>query len=408
MVSTRSGFNSDGPAPTNKGCCKRFLREFFLCMVDLCILMIGILKAPMTMRVIVALVLRLLLYVTNVVALYALTATIIHNGRPAHPTGDDQFLADLVNALLQPAQYVNVQGPPPSRSRLRRSPDFHPHDLTLAELNLLKAEHPAELNILKAIMQDPIHSFPSFKSATMTTSKPTAAPAEPRMVPRRVKAPSTAPSRPGRAIPSATTSPAPTVASVPPVPTSATTSPVPTAASDPPAPTPAVSSATTSPVPTAASDLPAPTPAVSSATTSPVPTAASDLPTPTPAVPSATTSPVPTAASDLPAPTSAASSTTTLTSSNPFPSTWSPAPPPQQNPTLEPPAYGLTAWLHQIQPVLMFSVLMVALSVTVCVSQLGGSLACGHLAAGCLPRRPATTASSATGPVTAAPLHSSA
>ena len=333
-------------------------------MVDLCILMIGILKAPMTMRVIVALVLRLLLYVTNVVALYALTATVIHNGRPAHPTGDDQFLADLVNALLQPAQYVNVQGPPPSRSRLRRSPDFHPHDLTLAELNLLKAEHPAELNILKAIMQDPIHSFPSFKSATMTTSKPTAAPAEPRMVPRKVKAPSTAPSRPGRAIPSATTSPAPTVASVPPVPTSATTSPV--------------------------------------------PTAASDLPTPTPAVPSATTSPVPTAASDLPAPTSAASSTTTLTSSNPFPSTWSPAPPPQQNPTLEPPAYGLTAWLHQIQPVLMFSVLMVALSVTVCVSQLGGSLACGHLAAGCLPRRPATTASSATGPVTAAPLHSSA
>ena len=64
--------------------------------------------------------------------------------------------------------------------------------------------------------------------------------------------------------------------------------------------------------------------------------------------------------------------------------------------------------LHLSQPVLMFSVLMVALSVTVCVSQLGGSLACGHLAAGCLPRRPATTASSATGPVTAAPLHSSA
>ena len=334
MVSTRSGFNSDGPAPTNKGCCKRFLREFLLCLVDLCILMIGILKAPMTMRVIMALVLRVLLYVTNAVALYALTATVIHNGRPAHPTGDDQFLADLVNALLQPAQYVNAKGSPTSSSRLRRSPDFHPHDLTIAELNLLKAEHPAELSILKAIMQDPIHSFPSFKSATMTT----------RMIPRKVKALTTAPSRPGRAIPSATTSP--------------------------------------------------------------VPKAASDLPTPIPAVASATTSPVPKAASDLPTPTSAAYSTTTLTSSNPISSTWSPASPPQQNPALEPPAYGLTAWLHQIQPVLMFSVLMIALSVTVCVSQLGGSLACGHLAAGCLPRRPATTASSATGPMTAAPLHS--
>jgi len=75
---------------------------------------------------------------------------------------------------------------------------------------------------------------------------------------------------------------------------------------------------------------------------------------------------------------------------------------------VEPPVYGLTAWLHQIQPVLMFSILMIALSVTVCVSQLGGSLACGHLAAGCLPRLPATTASSATRPVAAAPLSSPA
>ena len=347
MVSTRSGFNSDGPAPNNnKGCCKRFLREFFLCMVDLCILMIGILKAPLTMRVIVALVLRLGLYVTNAVALYALTATVIHNGRPANPTGEDQFVADLVNALLQPAQYANVQGSPTSSPRLRRSPDFPPHDLTLAELNLLKAEHPAELNILKAILQEPIHGFPSLKSATMTTSKPVTPPAEHRMVPRKATALSTAPSRPGRAIPSTTTSPGPK------------------AASDPPTPAPAVASTTTSPVPKAASDSPTPAPA--------------------------------------------AYSTTTLTSSNPIPSPWSPAPPHQQNPALEPPAYGLTAWLHQIQPVLMFSVLMVALSVTVCVSQLGGSLACGHLAAGCLPRLPATTASSATGPMAAAPLHSSA
>ena len=388
MVSTRSGFNSDGPAPASKGCCKRFLREFFLTMVDLCILMIGILKAPMTMRVIVALVLRLFLYVTNAVALYALTATVIHNGRPAHPIGEDQFVADLVNALLQPAQYANAQGSPTSSSRLRRSPDFPPHDLTLAELNLLKAEHPAELNILKAILQEPIHGFPSLKSATMTTSKPVTPPAEHRMVPRKATALSTAPSRPGRAIPSTTTSPVPKVAS------------------DPPTPAPAVASTTTSPVPKAASDPPNPAPAVASTTTSPLPKAASDPPTPTPAVASAPISPVPKAASDLPTPTPAAYSTTTLTSSNPIPSSWSPAPPHQQNPALEPPAYGLTAWLHQIQPVLMFSVLMVALSVTVCVSQLGGSLACGHLAAGCLPRRPATTTSSATGPVAAAPLHS--
>ena len=368
MVSTRSGFNSDGPAPASKGCCKRFLREFFLTMVDLCILMIGILKAPMTMRVIVALVLRLFLYVTNAVALYALTATVIHNGRPAHPIGEDQFVADLVNALLQPAQYANVQGSPTSSSRLRRSPDFPPHDLTLAELNLLKAEHPAELNILKAILQEPIHGFPSLKSATMTTSKPVTPPAEHRMVPHKAMALSTAPSRPGRAIPSTTTSPVSKVTS------------------DPPTPAPAVASTTTSPVSKATSDPPTPAPAVTSTTTSPVPKATSDPPTPAPA----------------------AYSTTTLTSSNPSPSTWSPAPPQQQIPALDPPVYGLTAWLHQIQPVLMFSVLMVALSVTVCVSQIGGSLACGHLAAGCLPRLPATTASSATRPVAAAPLHSSA
>ena len=77
MVRTRSGFNSDEPASTNKGCCKRLLREFFLCMVDLSILMMGVLRAPLTMRVIVALVLRLLLYVTNAVALYFTTAGLL-------------------------------------------------------------------------------------------------------------------------------------------------------------------------------------------------------------------------------------------------------------------------------------------------------------------------------------------
>merc|ERR1712052_110259 len=191
MVATRSGFDSDGPPPARKGCCKRLLREFFLTMIDLCILMIGILKAPMTMRVIVALVLRLCLYVINAAALYGLTATIIHNGMPAHPIGEDQFVADLVNAILQPAQYTNVQDSPISSPRLKRSPDFPPHDLTPAEFNLLKAEHPAELNILKAILQEPIHGFPSLKSATMTTSKPATPPAEHRMVSRQVTALST-------------------------------------------------------------------------------------------------------------------------------------------------------------------------------------------------------------------------
>ena len=131
MVRTRSGFDSNEHASTNKGCCKRLLREFFLCMVDLSILMMGVLRAPLTGRVIVALVLRLLLYFTNGVALYALTATVLQNGRPAHPSGDDQFLADLVNALLQPAQYVNTQSPPPTNKRLRRSIGFHPNDISL-------------------------------------------------------------------------------------------------------------------------------------------------------------------------------------------------------------------------------------------------------------------------------------
>ena len=125
---------------------------------------------------------------------------------------------------------------------------------------------------------------------------------------------------------------------------------------------------------TVSSAATSPTPAVSSA----VPTAASIPTSPTPAVSSA----VPTAASVPTAPTT------------------------HQSPTLAPPVYGLTAWLHQIQPVLMFSVLMVALSVTVCVSQLGGSLACAHLADRCLPRRPAIAAPPATGSMTAAPLHS--
>ena len=101
-------------------------------MLDLTILLMGVLRAPITGRVIVALVICLLLYFTNGVALYALTATVLQNGRPSNPTGDDQFLADLVNALLQPAQYVTTQNTPSTNQQLRRSTGFNPNDLTAA------------------------------------------------------------------------------------------------------------------------------------------------------------------------------------------------------------------------------------------------------------------------------------
>ena len=140
MVRTRSGFDSNEQAPRSKGCCKRLLREFWLCMLDLTILLMGVLRAPITGRVIVALVIRLLLYFTNGVALYALTATILQNGRPSNPTGDDQFLADLVNALLQPAQYVTAKDTPSTNQRLRRSTGFNPKDLTARPPNSTSCE----------------------------------------------------------------------------------------------------------------------------------------------------------------------------------------------------------------------------------------------------------------------------
>merc|ERR1712012_691158 len=116
--------------------------------------------------------------------------------------------------------------------------------------------------------------------------------------------------------------------------------------------------------------------------------------------------PVSKATSDAPAPAPGGSTTATSPVSDPSPSTWLPAPPQLQNPALEPPVHGLKAWLHQIQPVLMFSILMIALSVTGCVSQIGGSLACHHLAVVCLPRLSPTNAYSTTRPVAAAPLSS--
>ena len=170
MVRTRSGFDSNEHAPTNKGCCKRVLREFWLCMIDLSILMMGVLRAPITARVIVALVIRLLLYFTNGVALYALTATVLQNGRPSNPSGDDQFLADLVNALLQPAQYVNTRNTSPTNQRLRRSAGFNPNDLTAAEFN-----------ILRALMLDPLNSFSTSETAMTTTSKLKMTPTASRM-----------------------------------------------------------------------------------------------------------------------------------------------------------------------------------------------------------------------------------
>ena len=102
MVRTRSGFDTNEPAPKSQGCCKKVLREFWLFILDLTILLVGVLRAPITGRVLLALVTRLLLYATNGVTLYALAAAVLQNGRPATPTGDEQFLAEMVNAILQP------------------------------------------------------------------------------------------------------------------------------------------------------------------------------------------------------------------------------------------------------------------------------------------------------------------
>ena len=76
------------------------LREFGLFMLNLTILFVGVLRAPITGRVLLALVTCLLLYFTNGVTLYALAATVLQNGRPATPTGDEQFLADLVTHFM--------------------------------------------------------------------------------------------------------------------------------------------------------------------------------------------------------------------------------------------------------------------------------------------------------------------
>ena len=134
-------------------------------MLDLTILFVGVLRAPITGRVLLALVTRLLLYFTNGVALYALAATVLQNGRPATPTGDKQFLADLVNALLQPAQYVTNQDTLSTNLRLKRATGFDPKDLT-----------PAEINILRALMLDPLHSFPTSETPIVAATKPNVPP----------------------------------------------------------------------------------------------------------------------------------------------------------------------------------------------------------------------------------------
>ena len=77
MVRTRSGFDSNEPAaPRSKGCCNKMLKEFWLFVLDLTILLVGVLRAPITGRVLLALVTRLLLYATNGVTIYALAAAV--------------------------------------------------------------------------------------------------------------------------------------------------------------------------------------------------------------------------------------------------------------------------------------------------------------------------------------------
>ena len=126
MVCTRSGFDSSEQAPRSKGCCEKVLREFWLFMLDLTILLVGVLRAPITGRVLLALVTRLLLYATNGVTLYALAPAVLQNGRPATPTGDEQFLAEMVNAILQPAQYATNQDTLSVNPRLKRSTGLGP------------------------------------------------------------------------------------------------------------------------------------------------------------------------------------------------------------------------------------------------------------------------------------------
>ena len=111
-----------------------------LIAMDLIILLVGVLQKPLSLRILLALVARLGIYLGNGVALYALVAAILHNGRPMHHTADEEFLSGVVNALLQPPRYApghQLLNNPRNRS-LRLSPD------TLT---------PTELTVLRAILQ---------------------------------------------------------------------------------------------------------------------------------------------------------------------------------------------------------------------------------------------------------------
>ena len=111
--------------------------------MDLIILLVGVLQKPLSLRILLALVARLGIYLGNGVALYALVVAILHNGRPLHHTADEEFLTGVVNALLQPPRYApghQLLNNPRNRRSLRLSPD----SLT-----------PTELTVLRAILQVP-------------------------------------------------------------------------------------------------------------------------------------------------------------------------------------------------------------------------------------------------------------
>ena len=85
-----------------------------------------------------ALVARLGLFAGNVVAHYALAATILQNGRSAALTADEEFLTSLVNATLQPPRY-RPDTQPPHHLRSKRSPGSPLDSLTSSELAVLRA-----------------------------------------------------------------------------------------------------------------------------------------------------------------------------------------------------------------------------------------------------------------------------
>ena len=181
MVRTRSGLDTADEAPSRtSGCCKKFLRELVLFTLDMTILLFGVLRRPLCLWVLLALVARLGLFAGNVVAHYALAATILQNGRSAALTADEEFLTSLVNATLQPPRY-RPDTQPPHHLRSKRSPGSPSDSLTSSELAVLRAllQGPNPLPSSQVVTQDvrqpptpPPRSSPQGSLSTSTLRLP--------------------------------------------------------------------------------------------------------------------------------------------------------------------------------------------------------------------------------------------